>query len=95
MKNQEFTQEIANFLSLFGDNNRIRILIELSKKEITVTELTQNLKMSKSAISHHLRILKDNRIIKGKKVGKNIFYSLNDNHVLSILNTTKEHIMEK
>ena len=88
-------QEMANFLKIFGDENRLKILFLIDKEPHTVTDLTNKLGLSKSAISHQLRILKDNRIVAQKKVGKNIYFSLNDWHVTSILNITNEHIMEK
>lgn len=86
---------MATFLKVFGDETRLKILFLLNNSGYTVTDLSHLLIMSKSAISHQLRTLKDNRIIKAKKVGKNIYFSLNDDHVSKILETTKEHIQEE
>lgn len=86
--------DMANFLSIFGDYNRLRILNCISYEEFTVSELCEKLNMSKSAISHQLKTLKDNRLLKMRKSGKNKFFSLDDGHVLFILNATKEHIEE-
>lgn len=85
---------MATFLKVFGDETRLKILFLLNKDEYTVTELCALLIMSKSAISHQLRILKDNRMVKFRKNGKNVYFSLNDDHVSKILETTKNHILE-
>jgi len=87
--------EMSNFLSVFGDYSRIKMLYALTKESLTVTDLCSKLGMTKSAISHQLRILKDNRIINGTKSGKNIFYKLDDEHVEKILTVTREHMEEK
>ncbi len=86
---------MATFLKVFGDETRLKILFLLNDAEYTVTDLCKVLIMSKSAISHQLKTLKDNRIVKMRKVGKNVYFSLNDEHVSQILETTKSHIMEE
>ena len=90
--NSETYNNMATFLKLFGDQTRLKILFLLNDSEYTVSELSKQLIMSKSAISHQLKTLKDNRIVKMRKVGKNVYFSLNDQHVSSILETTKQHI---
>ncbi len=91
----ETNTRMAQFLKVFGDETRLRILFLLEEKEYTVTELVEKISMTKSAISHQLKTLKDNRIVKMRKVGKNIYFSLNDDHVSKILNITVEHIKEE
>ena len=71
---------MANFLQVFSDESRLKIIVLLDLKEYTVSELCLKLSMSKSAISHQLKTLRDAKIIKYRRVGKNLFYSLSDNH---------------
>src|SRR5574344_8495 len=86
--------EMALFLQVFSDETRLRILVLLDYREYTVTELCEKTGISKSAISHQLKILRTSRIVKVRKVGKNSFYSLSDDHVAQILETTIDHIKE-
>jgi len=86
---------MATFLKVFGDETRLKILFILNNKEFTVTELCIYLKMSKSAISHQLRTLKDAKVVKSKKSGKNVFYSFDDYHVEQIMELAIEHINHK
>jgi ArsR family transcriptional regulator, lead/cadmium/zinc/bismuth-responsive transcriptional repressor len=83
------------FLQVFSDETRIRILILLDYQEYTVTELCDKLSLTKSAVSHQLKLLRSARIVKVRKVGKNSFYSLSDEHVAKILETTIEHVKEE
>lgn len=78
-----------------GDYTRIRILWLLMEREWCVSELAGEMKMSESAISHQLRILRSARLVNGHKVGKNVFYSLSDAHVKEILENTYDHISER
>ena len=78
-----------------GDYTRIRILWLLMKREWCVSELAGEMKMTESAISHQLRILRSARLVIGHKVGKNVFYSLADEHIRWILEKTYDHISEQ
>lgn len=78
-----------------GDYTRIRILWLLMEREWCVSELAGEMKMTESAISHQLRILRSARLVNGHKVGKNVFYSLADEHVRWILKNTYDHISEQ
>lgn len=78
-----------------GDYTRIRILWLLMENERCVSELAERMKMTGSAISHQLRILRSARLVNGHKVGKNVFYGLADEHVRDILENTYEHISEQ
>ena len=78
-----------------GDYTRIRILWLLMEREWCVSELAGEMKMTESAISHQLRILRSARLVIGHKVGKNVFYSLADEHVRWILEKTYDHISEQ
>ena len=94
MPKSEIFYAIANLLGLFGDETRIRILYELLNKELCVNEIAQRLEMSASAISHQLRILKQGRLVKSRREGKTIFYSLADAHVKTIFYHALEHVTE-
>ena len=92
--NPEIFREMAELLSLFGDTTRIRILSELLENELCVSEIAERLEMSASAISHQLRILKQGNLVKSRKEGKTVFYSLADSHVKSIYSLALEHVLE-
>ena len=78
-----------------GDYTRIRILWLLMKREWCVSELAEEMKMTESAISHQLRILRSARLVNGRKAGKNVFYTLADEHIRWILEKTYDHISEQ
>ena len=81
-------------LKVFADSTRIKILYALSEGELCVCDIWQSLGLTQSAVSHQLRILKQMRLVKYRKEGKTIYYSLDDGHIQSILNQGLEHIME-
>ncbi|MCR4789259.1 MAG: metalloregulator ArsR/SmtB family transcription factor [Lachnospiraceae bacterium] len=86
--------DLAELFKVFGDSTRIRILYVLFEKEICVQELADHLGMTQSAVSHQLKILKQSRLIKSRKDGKSVFYSLSDDHVRSIIDQGLEHVQE-
>lgn len=86
--------DAADLFKVFGDSTRLRILYTLNDKECSVNEIAESLNMNQSAISHQLRILKDNKLIKCVRSGKNIHYSLADSHVKQIIFQGLEHIQE-
>ncbi len=98
LKSQEPSEEMVNRLSevfkVFGDVTRIRILWLLFDSEICVFDIAQRLGMTQSAISHQLRILKNARLVKARRNGKNTFYSLDDDHVKRIIEQGIIHINE-
>ncbi len=87
--------ELANFFKIFGDHTRIRILNALYFSELCVCDITAILDMNQSAVSHQLRILRTAKIVKYRKEGKNVFYSLDDDHISGMMNKGMEHIKEK
>lgn len=93
-KKTQVFQQIAELLALFGDTTRIRIMAELLENELCVSEIAEKLNMTTSAISHQLRILKQGRLVKSRKEGKTVFYSLADSHVRSIYSLALEHVTE-
>ena len=86
--------DLAELFKVFGDSTRIRILFVLFEAEVCVCDLAKVLNMTQSAISHQLRILKQNKLVKNRREGKSIFYSLADDHVRTIISMGREHILE-
>lgn len=87
--------DLAELFKVFGDSTRIRILYVLFEAEVCVCDLASALNMNQSAISHQLRILKTNRLVKSRREGKSVFYSLADDHVRTILAQGEEHLGEE
>ena len=85
---------LAELFKVFGDSTRIRILFVLFEAEVCVCDLAQALNMTQSAISHQLKILKQNKLVKSRRDGKSVFYSLADGHVRTIIAQGREHIEE-
>lgn len=86
--------ELGDFFKIFGDSTRLRILHLLLREELFVNDISEKLYMNQSAVSHQLRILKQARLVKIRREGKNMFYSLDDEHIEMILRLGTEHIME-
>lgn len=95
MPDEETLYDLAELFKVFGDSTRIRILFVLFEAEVCVCDLAKALNMTQSAISHQLRILKQNKLVKSRREGKSIFYSLADDHVRTIIDQGKEHIEEE
>ncbi|EFE28571.1 transcriptional regulator, ArsR family [Filifactor alocis ATCC 35896] len=94
MPQEEVLYDLAELFKVFGDSTRIRILYVLFETEMCVYDLSKILNVTQSAISHQLRVLKQNKLVKFRREGKNIFYSLADEHVRTIINQGMEHIEE-
>lgn len=92
--NERVVSELADFFKLFGDSTRIKILFALGASELCVGDIAHLLDMNHSAISHQLRLLSRARLIRSRKTGKNVFYSLNDKHIKNVLAQGFEHIQE-
>ena len=94
--NETELYDLAELFKIFGDSTRIRILFSLfNNDEVSVGELAESLNMTISAISHQLRILKHNKLIKSRREGKLSLYSLDDEHVRTIIGCGMEHIEER
>lgn len=91
---EEDLYDLAELFKVFGDSTRIRILFVLFEAEVCVCDLAEVLGMTSSAVSHQLRILKQNRLVKSRRDGKSIFYSLADDHVRDIIREGMDHIAE-
>ncbi len=86
--------ELANLLKLFGDNTRVRILWALSESEMCVCDLCALLQMKQPAVLHQLKNLKQSRIVKARRNGKVIYYSLADEHIRQLLTLAMDHVVE-
>ena len=95
MPREEDLYDLAEFFKVFADTTRIKILYVLLKQEMCVCDIAQTLEMTQSAISHQLRILKQMDLVKNRREGKTIYYSLADGHIVSILNQGMDHINEE
>ena len=94
MPSEEMMQDLAEFYKVFGDVTRIKILCTLFQSELCVCDLAEVTGMTQSAISHQLRVLKQMKLVKNRREGKIVYYSLADGHIQSILNQGMEHIVE-
>ena len=94
MPDEEELFDLAEFYKVFGDSTRIKILYVLFEAEMCVCDIAQLLNMTVSAISHQLRVLKGARLVKQRREGKAVFYSLADDHVRNIISMGVEHIEE-
>lgn len=91
---EEILYDLADFFKAFSDSTRIKILHALFKEELCVCDLAALLDMSQSAISHQLRVLKNSRLVKFRRDGKVIYYSLADEHIKHIFDAGFKHILE-
>ena len=91
---EEVIQDLASIFKTMGDPTRIKIINALRKKELCVCDLSELLDMSTSAISHQLRVLRDNNLVKNRKEGRSVYYSLDDDHVLSLFSQGLQHVLE-
>ena len=89
---QEDIQKGTQIFKMLGDPTRLKILLSLEEGERNVTSIAEQVMMEQSAVSHQLKLLKDNRIVKSERQGKTILYSLDDKHVVDILQKTFAHI---
>ena len=94
LPDEEKLYDLAELFKVFGDSTRIRILFVLFEEEVCVCDLAEALSMTQSAVSHQLRILKANDLVKARREGKQVFYSLADGHVRTIIGQGLEHIEE-
>ena len=94
LPDEESLMDLAELFKVFGDTTRVRILYVLLEAEVCVCDLAEALGMTQSAVSHQLRILKQSRLVKARRDGKSIFYSLADEHVRGMLALGMEHIRE-
>lgn len=94
MPPEEILYDLAEIFKIFGDSTRIKILYTLFESELCVRDIAKILNMSQNAVSHQLRVLKNNKLVRFRKEGKNVYYSLADDHVYSIIKMGMEHLEE-
>lgn len=94
MPEENLLRELADFYKVFGDATRVKILCVLLESEMCVCDLAAVLGMTQSAISHQLRVLKQMKLVKNRREGKTVFYSLADGHIQLIISQGMEHITE-
>ena len=94
MPADETLYDLAELFRIFGDSTRIRILYALFESEMCVCDIARLLNMTQSAISHQLRLLKGSKLVKNRRDGKTVFYSLADDHIRTVLNQGMNHILE-
>lgn len=94
MPGEDTLYDLTELFRIFGDSTRIRILYVLFEAEMCVCDIAALLGMTQSAISHQLRALKNARLVKSRRDGKTVFYSLADDHVKAIINQGLEHVSE-
>ncbi|MBO5747109.1 MAG: winged helix-turn-helix transcriptional regulator [Clostridia bacterium] len=95
MPNDETIFDLAELFKIFGDSTRMKILYTLFEAEMCVCDIALLVGASQSAVSHQLRLLKQANLIKPRRDGKTVFYSLADDHVRTIINNGMDHILEK
>ena len=94
LPNEELVSGLTEIFKLLGDSTRLRILMALEVSEMCVCCISSSLDMSDSAVSHQLRLLKESNLIKSRRDGKYVYYSLSDDHVRSLIDTASAHISE-
>lgn len=92
MVDQLYIQRIADVFKVLGDANRAKIIHYLSKEELCVCDISQLLGMSISAVSHQLRVLRDRSLVKFRREGKIVYYSLDDQHIVNLFSECLEHV---
>ncbi|MNP42521.1 hypothetical protein D3C76_1362930 [compost metagenome] len=95
MPKEENLYDLAELFKVFGDTTRIKILCCLFEDEMCVCDIAATIQMTQSAVSHQLRVLKQARLVKYRKEGKSVYYSLDDSHVRSIFNEGIDHVLER
>lgn len=86
--------ELADLFKVFGDSTRLRIMVTISENEMSVLNIAETLNMEQSTISHQLRVLRQNKLVRVRRDGKQIYYSLDDDHVKKIIEMGLDHVLE-
>lgn len=87
-------EQLADFYKVMGDTTRLKLLMALETGEFCASDLANVSQMTRSAVSHQLKTLKSNKLVKSRKEGKTVYYSLDDEHIYSVLKVALEHILE-
>ena len=95
LPDEDTLADVAELFKVFGDSTRTRILSALFEAELCVCDIASLLGMTKSAVSHQLRILRQTKVVKNRKQGKEVYYSLDDDHISRIYKMALEHLAEE
>ena len=95
MPDEDIIYDLAELFKVFGDSTRTKIISALFEAELCVCDICAVLSMTKSAVSHQLRILRQTNIVKARRAGKEVFYSLDDDHIYQIYQTALKHLTEE
>lgn len=95
MPDEDIIYDLAELFKVFGDSTRTKIISALFESELCVCDICAVLSMTKSAVSHQLRILRQTNIVKARRAGKEVFYSLDDEHIYQIYQTALKHLTEE
>lgn len=93
--NNEEIEKLSNMFKLFSDNTRLRIICSILNTELCVCDLCELLELNQSTVSHQLQLLRNANLVKYRREGKQIFYSLQDEHIEKIISLSLEHILEE
>ena len=94
MVSRQTAESIADVFKIMGDPSRVKIIYSLLQADLCVSDLADVVGISQSAVSHQLRLLRNFRLVKSRRTGRKIFYSLNDHHIINLLSECLEHIKE-
>lgn len=94
MPDLEVLFDLADLFKVFGDSTRLRIMVTISENEMSVLNIAETLNMEQSTISHQLRVLRQNKLVRVRRDGKQIYYSLDDDHVKKIIEMGLDHVLE-
>lgn len=94
MPDLEILFDLADLFKVFGDSTRIRIMFTIADNEMSVLNIAESLNMEQSTISHQLRVLRQNKLVRVRRDGKQIYYSLDDDHVKKIIEMGLDHVLE-
>ena len=94
MPEDKLIEDLSLFYKVMGDPTRLRLLMTLANGELSVSDLCNVINMTRSAVSHQLKELRNAKLVKPRRDGKTVYYSLDDEHVLSVLNVALEHVQE-
>ena len=95
LPDEDTLYDLTELFRIFGDSTRVRILYALSASELCVCDLAAVLELSQSAVSHQLRALKNVRLVRSRRDGKTVYYSLDDSHVATMISQGLEHVRER
>ena len=95
MPHAQAIEQLADFYKVMGDATRLKLLMALESGEFCASDLANVSQMTRSAVSHQLKTLKNNKLVKSRKEGKTVYYSLDDEHIHSVLKVALEHILEE